>query len=114
MITVKVRASCCPYFKWKMAAQGLFSHTFPHHLGFLKETGNPNALGKSRQQRKEREAFVGHCYNEFLSLVLFCLTPARGTTHSLRISGQKETWLDKASTHCSVCPGEIMALNLLE
>lgn len=47
--------------------------------------GSPMVLETCRQQRKEREAFVGHCYNKFLSPVPFCLVPERGTTHSLRI-----------------------------
>lgn len=97
-----------------MAARGCFSQTLSHLPGFQEETGNTIALETSRQQRKEREAFIGHCYNKCLSPVPFCPAPERGTTHSLRTGGQKAMWPDKVSIHCSMCPGEIMALNLLK
>lgn len=35
--------------------------------------------------RKEKEGFPGHVCSELLSLVSFCVAPARGTTHSVRI-----------------------------
>lgn len=85
LTVVRLRVWFCPCFRWKMATQVLFSHSSSHSPGFREETGNPIALETSRQQGKEREAFVGHCDNKFLSSVLFCLAPERGTAHSLRI-----------------------------
>lgn len=63
--------------------------------------------------RKEKEGFPGHVCSKLLCLVSFCVAPARGTRRSVRIEDRGEL-VDKGSLHCGLCPGEIMALNLLK
>lgn len=80
-----------------------------HLLGVFRRTDDANVVGKEGERRFSRSCLQ----QASLSLVSFCVAPARGTTRSVSIEDRGEL-VDKGSSHCSLCPGEIMALNLLK